>query len=150
MSMKILMTMCLLIKPKMKKTLITLVLTFNVFVVFSQIGWKNYSENKFSLKYPDSWVVRTSNGAIFFTSPKINSNDSFQENVNLMQQDLSGSPMTLEQYTELTRKQVVDNLGNSAIVSLTNKKERFYTLSYFWKFYILIPSAIHNHPFFNL
>lgn len=121
----------------MNKRLLLLCLSLNFLSVIAQTGWKDYSEKKFTLKYPDSWVTKTVNGAMYFTSPKLNLNDSFQENVNLMLQDLSSSPMTLEQYTELTRKQIVDHLGSSAIVSLKNTainghtaKEFIYNLNY--------------------
>ncbi len=54
-----------------------------------------------------------------------------------MLQDLTQQPMNVEQYTELTKKQVTDNLGASAIVSLKSTtlagqqgKEFIYNMSY--------------------
>jgi len=87
--------------------------------------------------YPASWAKQEKSNAIFFLSPKENEKDLFQENVNLMLQDLSQQSMSLEQYTELTKKQVVDNFGASAIISLKNTtiagqqgKEFVYSMNY--------------------
>jgi len=104
-----------------------------------QTKWLIYTDstNKFKINYPNKWVKKNNVNAIVFLSPKESDKDLFQENVNLMLQDLSQKPMTLEQYTELTKKQIIDNLGASAIVSLKNAtiagqqgKEFVYDLNY--------------------
>lgn len=114
-----------------------------LFIIFTAcsttINWLTYTDdiNHFSIKYPDKWIKRLSNGSIAFLSPKEGNKDIFQENVNLMLQDLTQQPMNVEQYTELTKKQVTDNLGASAIVSLKSTtlagqqgKEFIYNMSY--------------------
>ena len=80
-----------------------------------QTKWLTYTDaaNKFTINYPDKWVKKNNVNAIVFLSPKESDKDLFQENANLMLQDLSQKPMNLEQYTELTKKQVTDNLGAS-------------------------------------
>lgn len=97
------------------KLLITFLMMFA-----SVITWQTYTDNinHFSIKYPAEWKRQTGVNTIAFLSPKENDTDPFQENVNLMLQDLSQQPMTLDEYTELSKKQVTDNLGASAIVSL--------------------------------
>lgn len=104
-----------------------------------QTKWLTYTDatNKFTINYPDKWVKKNNVNSIVFLSPKENDKDLFQENLNLMLQDLSKKPMNLEQYTELTKKQIVDNLGASAIVSLKNVtisgqqgKEFVYNMNY--------------------
>ena len=57
------------------------------------------------------------NNAVAFLSPRASARDDFQENVNLMLQDLPAQPMTLEQYTELSKKQITDGYGANAVVS---------------------------------
>jgi len=44
----------------------------------------------------------------------------FQENVNVMIQDLSNQPMTLEEYTTLTKQQITQALGSTAIISVND------------------------------
>lgn len=104
-----------------------------------QTKWLTYTDaaNKFTINYPDKWVKKNNVNAIVFLSPKESDKDLFQENANLMLQDLSQKPMNLQQYTELTKKQVTDNLGASAIVSLKNAtiagqqgKEFVYNMNY--------------------
>lgn len=102
-------------------------------------NWPTYFDNinHFSISYPESWTKEKANGSIAFLSAKESSNDMFCENVNLMLQDLSQQPLTLEQYTNVTKKQVVDNLGVSAILSIKDitlsgqqAKEFIYNMDY--------------------
>ncbi|HQH17911.1 MAG TPA: PsbP-related protein [Bacteroidales bacterium] len=103
----------------------------------SQEKMVKYTGKNHEMLYPASWAKQEKSNAIFFLSPKENEKDLFQENVNLMLQDLSQQSMSLEQYTELTKKQVVDNFGASAIISLKNTtiagqqgKEFVYSMNY--------------------
>ncbi len=96
-----------------------------------------YTGKNYEMLYPVSWVKQERSNAIFFLSPKENEKDLFQENVNLMLQDLSQQPMNLEQYTDLTKKQVISSFGALAIVSLKNTtisgypaKEFVYNMNY--------------------
>lgn len=56
----------------------------------------------FSLKYPAAWSLAENKGgaAAIFYSPPENALDRFQENVNIVVQDISQNPMDLSQYTE--------------------------------------------------
>ena len=72
-----------------------------------------------------------------FLSPKENVMDMFQENVNVILQDLSRQLMTMEQYTAVTKKQVIDNFGVASILSLKDvtiagqpAKELLYNMNY--------------------
>ena len=103
-----------------------------------QQKWITYTEsiNKFTIRYPEEWT-QTNNNRLAFLSPKENDKDQFQENVNIILQDLSKQPMTLDQYTEISKKQIVDNLGSNAIVSLKSltmagqqAKEFVYDMNY--------------------
>lgn len=103
------------------------------------VNWLSYTDttNNFKIKYSDKWAKQNINGVVAFLSPKENDKDNFQENVNIMVQDLSKQPLTLEEYTEITKKQITDNLGASAIVSLKDvtvsgqkAKELVYNMDY--------------------
>lgn len=116
--------------------------TLTIFAIIScstAINWRTYTDslNHFKINYSDKWVKQNTNGAIAFLSPKEGESDLFQENVNIMFQDLSKQPINLDQYTEITRKQVLENLGSSAIVSLKDAtlagqkaKEFVYNMEY--------------------
>ncbi len=61
-------------------------------------------EFHFSIKYPKSWKVIENPNApqpgpvVAFLSPKESAMDTFQENVNIVVQDLGEKPPTLDQY----------------------------------------------------
>jgi hypothetical protein len=103
------------------------------------IDWLTYTDkvNHFNIQYPEEWAKQTVPNAIAFLSPKENKNDVFQENVNLMLQDISQQPINIEQYTEITKKQITKNAGDSAIISLKSvvlagqkSKELIYKVKY--------------------
>ncbi len=79
------------------------------FFYFRGQKFKEYSNLKlgFSIQYPSSWLLEENKegAAVVFYSPKSNALDLFQENVNIVVQDLDGS-MTLDEYT----KTAVDQL----------------------------------------
>lgn len=77
-----------------------------------------------SISYPSNWELRENfEGTIaIFASPKETSMDLFQENVNIVAQDLSANPMTLEQYTETAIKQLEGVFNNVKIVEKENAK----------------------------
>ena len=73
--------------------------------------WQDYTDAKegYSLKYPKDWKTDSRENIVIFTSPKPEG-DSFQENINIMVQDLSQQPMDLAAYTELSKGQIKDLL----------------------------------------
>jgi len=101
----------------------------------SQENMNKYTESKYEISYPENWIKQQKGKAIFFLAPKENEKDLFQENVNTIVQDLSSQPMTLEEYTNLTKTQITQALGSSAIVSVKDlnfagqkAKEMVYTM----------------------
>ena len=86
-------------------------------------GWLTYTDsaNKFTMNYPKEWTQQSNANMVAFLSPQENATDNFRENVNVIRQDLSSQPMTMEQYTELSKKQITDAYGASAIVSTNSK-----------------------------
>lgn len=103
----------------------------------SQDKMLKHTGKNFEISYPASWQKQEQANAVYFLSPKENEKDMFQENVNLMLQDLSQQPMNLEQYTELSKKQIIENFGASALVSMKTTtlagqeaKELVYNMNY--------------------
>lgn len=82
-------------------------------------GWLTYTDpsNKFSMQYPKEWSQKSQNNVIYFFSPKTDPAAQFQENVNLLLQDLSSQPMTLEQYTDMSKQQLIQAFGANAVLS---------------------------------
>ncbi|MBL4755623.1 MAG: hypothetical protein JKY52_18780 [Flavobacteriales bacterium] len=70
--------------------------------------WSTYtdSNNRFSLSYHNTWEKQNKGTTTLFLSPKEGEKDQFRENVNIMAQDLSSQPLTLEEYTDLTKQQI--------------------------------------------
>lgn len=84
----------------------------------SQEKMDKHTDSKYEISYPERWIKQQKGTTTFFLSPKENEKDLFQENVNVMVQDLSSQQMTLEDYTNLTKQQVTQAFGSSAIVSV--------------------------------
>lgn len=76
------------------------------------------------IKFPDDWEMkeRVEGSVVVFGSPLETSMDTFQENVNVSIQDLSGMPMTLEQYTDAAIGQLKEVFHNVTVVSSTPAK----------------------------
>ena len=115
-------------KEKKKSSNWFLIIAILVFVVVMAMiglayiggGLRNY-ENKdygITMSYPADWNLEENvEGTLaIFSSAKENSMDLFQENVNLVVQDLSANPMTLEEYTDTAIKQLVGVFNNIKIV----------------------------------
>lgn len=104
-----------------------------------QLDWLLFNDtvNKINVKYPKSWIVKSNPNSLIILSPKENENDLFQENVNILIQDLKANPLDLQEYTNLTRSQVISQFGESSIISLRNvdingykAKEFIYNIVY--------------------
>jgi hypothetical protein len=79
------------------------------------------SIHKYTLEYPSSWEYSPQAGAIAFLSPADNPDD-FREYVHLQIQDLTSRPMTLAEYTDMSRREVVQYMGDSSIIYLHEGK----------------------------
>ncbi|MBI3033878.1 LpqN/LpqT family lipoprotein [Candidatus Woesearchaeota archaeon] len=68
------------------------------------------TDYKVKISYPSSWELASSGQSIFaMQSPKERADDSFQENINLVMNDLSGQEMDVDSYAKLA----TDNLAQS-------------------------------------
>jgi len=95
-----------------------LIVTIMMLGSCAQEKMNKYVAESYEISYPEKWVKQAKPNMVLFLSPQKNKTDFFQENVNVMLQDLSSQPMTLEEYTDLTKQQVTQALGASAIISL--------------------------------
>jgi hypothetical protein len=99
--------------------------------------WKLYEGNGYKIEYPESWQLLTANniGAEFIVMPSEQTNPTFKDNFNLMIQDLAlaGEEITIDRYTEITLKQIEENIGTdglSPIVKGKNSIGEYCDLSY--------------------
>lgn len=81
----------------------------------------SYNNDKygFSLKYPIDWVLHEGYmGTIFIAlSPFEDGNDLFQENINVITEDLQGYEFTIEEYLEFTLSELQDMVDNLKVIS---------------------------------
>lgn len=79
--------------------------------------WKDPAAGM-SMKYPKQWQpIKTAQGTIIaFLSPKDNALDIFQENINIAKQDLSETPMLLDEFTTIATAQLETVFNNIEIV----------------------------------
>lgn len=71
----------------------------------------------FRISYPLQWErVKFDPIIIAFAAPEENGFDNFQENVNLVIEDLSGDPQDLRDYTQKGRERIGQQIPGAAIV----------------------------------
>lgn len=102
-------------EEKMKRKLIifgtTLVLITVAFCGCIQEESSKYSTYKnnamgIQINYPSDWSRQEGTLVIVFLSPRESVSDLFQENLNIVKQDLSAQPMTLDEYIDI----IIENL----------------------------------------
>ena len=110
---------------RQRQTIITIITGISGLALIFTVGWfftkrywsLNYENGQygFALKYPAAWSFAETQGgaAAIFYSPKENALDIFKENVNIVIQDISQNPMTLEKYTETAITQMNDVFGTN-------------------------------------
>lgn len=84
-------------------------------------GWKTVITEDYIIRYPLTWTLDNSGRmgmALQILSALSSPEDKFSDNVNLVIQDLSGQPVkTLDQYTQISEKQIKTMLTDSEILS---------------------------------
>lgn len=94
---------------KYKKHYFTIILVLFTLLCFGQNKFETYETEVFKIQYPMNWSLQTSNdfGASFaISSPLLNSEDKFSENVNLIVQNLKGQNVSLDQYVNISKNQL--------------------------------------------
>ncbi|HAD14826.1 MAG TPA: hypothetical protein DCF33_20555 [Saprospirales bacterium] len=69
--------------------------------------WIPYYHSDFTVVFPSDWELDTShqsNTSFILFSPLTDKNDRFKENVNLLVQDLSRSPVDLDQFVKISER----------------------------------------------
>jgi serine/threonine-protein kinase len=71
-----------------------------------------------SIKYPAEWTKdeQIMGAVVVFFAPTEGPSDIFQDNVNIIVQDLSAQPMTLDEYTELSLAQIEQFITDPSIL----------------------------------
>jgi len=73
------------------------------------------SQYGFSISYPSGWTVQENTGGsvVTFQAPSEGRDDLYRENLKVTVEDLSSSPMSLEQYksAQMTKKQALANFN---------------------------------------
>jgi len=88
-------------------------------------GYKKY-ENKeagVSIQYPKNWELEEGfmGTLAMFRSPLADANDKTQENVNIIVQDLSAQPVTMEQFTKISVEQIKQMIIGAEILEDNGK-----------------------------
>jgi hypothetical protein len=99
-------------------------------------NWKTSQIGGYTLEHPADWTLQQPGqmGTLFtLLSPLESPDDAFHENVNAVEQDLSGMGMTLDAYIELSEQQIQTYITKpSVLVSRRAKKGKteFHQLVY--------------------
>lgn len=124
------------IKKKIKLFYITLLLIFNSCSSQDKKIYKDYNSKEYTISYEQSWQLKIpQKNLVQFFSNKENEKDTFQENFNVIIQDLSGQNMTIDSYSDLTIGQITNAIGKESILEFkdvevqgTNGKEIIYKM----------------------
>lgn len=89
-----------------------------------QADWLEFKDtkNNYTMQYPATWTVGDEQGTLMFKSEKLGEDDPFQENVNLLLQDLSQQPMTLTEFTQLSMDQYEEMKETVQLLSMEDLK----------------------------
>lgn len=86
------------------------IIGFSLWYLIGRLQFQTYTsqQNGFSISYPSDWEAKENvNGAlVIFYSPLENQLDFFRDNINVVIQDISGSPMNLDQYSKVAVDQM--------------------------------------------
>ncbi len=94
-------------------------------------GWTSLSEDNYSINYPKDWDMNKSGfmGTKFvLLSPLASAQDQFRENVNLVEQDLTGRNINLDQYVEISKSQLKNFVTDGCLIE--SKRMTSETLDY--------------------
>ncbi|MEM7163677.1 MAG: hypothetical protein AAF487_14710 [Bacteroidota bacterium] len=89
--------------------------------------WKKLDDSNYSIEYPESWELNQSQqmGTRFILlSPLQNQEDKFQENINLIIQDLSGLEIDLDKYVEISEGQFMSLMNKAVILESDRMRAR--------------------------
>jgi len=93
----------------------------------SEGDWETLTQNNYTVQYPTTWELDLSGemGASFILfSPMESDQDLFQENVNLLIQDLTGMDVDLDKFTAISEDQVKTMVTNSNLIESVRLKPK--------------------------
>jgi hypothetical protein len=112
----------------------------SVLILLPNILWNDYKDetNHYVIKYPIGWEQKKINQISMFISPKESDTDSYQENVNIIVQNLKQLKLsTLDEYVAFSKRQITEKYAGSSFIyikddSLNNYKgkEMLYLFNY--------------------
>lgn len=124
----------------MKKITLFLVLTtLTCITVHAQTEWKTATFDAFSIKHPSDWKADTSKSVgvdLILFAPQASQSDTFNENINVVVQDISGYDMDLDSYTKLSEEQIKSMLEDGKITKserITSGSETYHRIQYVGK-----------------
>jgi len=88
--------------------------------------WKTLKENNYEIQYPANWQLNQSGAmstSFLFLSPLSSAEDQFQENVNLLIQDLSAHNLDLDAYSKLSTGQIETMMPGGKLISSERLKK---------------------------
>lgn len=86
----------------------------------TNLEWSKITHNEYSLDHPKEWTVDTSGTmglALILLSPLEIAEDQFRENVNLTLEVLADSTLTLTEYIEFSKDQILQYITDAVIIS---------------------------------
>lgn len=85
---------------------------------FAQKNFKKHAKENIVINYPDNWRLDVSGqmNTEFILFSELEENDTFQENINLLKQDLKGQGFTMESYVKLSKNQIKKMVPNGKII----------------------------------
>ncbi len=100
------------------KLQVTIVFLVIANLTFAQKNFKKYAKENIAINYPDSWRLDVSGqmNTEFILFSELEENDTFQENINLLKQDLKGQGFTMESYVKLSKNQIKKMVPNGKII----------------------------------
>lgn len=124
----------------MMKLIITIALMVSGSVIMAQDiskeSMQTFTSKGITIKYPASWKNDTSGfmgSTCFVYAPADDSADKFRENINIVIQELKGMNIDLEQYKEISEKQISTYFPNSTLDESIIKEDgnsKWYSIRY--------------------
>ncbi|MCV6628257.1 MAG: hypothetical protein OIF50_00200 [Flavobacteriaceae bacterium] len=119
----------------MNKFLFFICILIPTSILAQDANWKNLSKKGYSISHPANWTVDTSGtmGTTFSIKSGLEANDDFQENINLVLQDLSAyDGLDLNRYVEISLGQIKNMIKDGDLKS-NERKGDFQEMVYLFQ-----------------
>lgn len=95
-------------------------------------GWELIDREGFSMAYPEGWDLNESGAmstAFILVKPIDSALSDFRQNISYIRQELGSQEMSLEEYTNLSLKQI-ESLITDGVVSTVDKTAEYHQIIY--------------------